>query len=130
MSEKHRNRNRKPKGRKLTASELKREISRLFRKNPRKRLNAKQIIRKLKIKNSKDSVHSALEALAEKHFLHPMEEDKFRINPQLEEASTRSTRGPKRQYEGYVDMTRSGACLLYTSPSPRDRTRSRMPSSA
>ena len=25
---------------------------------------------------------------------------------------------------------RRGACLLYTSPSPRDRTRSRMPSSA
>ena len=25
---------------------------------------------------------------------------------------------------------RAGACLLYTSPSPRDRTRSRMPSSA
>ena len=24
----------------------------------------------------------------------------------------------------------SGVCLLYTSPSPRDRTRSRMPSSA
>ena len=24
----------------------------------------------------------------------------------------------------------SGGCLLYTSPSPRDRTRSRMPSSA
>ena len=24
----------------------------------------------------------------------------------------------------------AGACLLYTSPSPRDRTRSRMPSSA
>ena len=27
----------------------------------------------------------------------------------------------------YVDP---GTCLLYTSPSPRDRTRSRMPSSA
>ena len=25
---------------------------------------------------------------------------------------------------------RLGGCLLYTSPSPRDRTRSRMPSSA
>ena len=25
---------------------------------------------------------------------------------------------------------RQGTCLLYTSPSPRDRTRSRMPSSA
>ena len=28
------------------------------------------------------------------------------------------------------DSGLSGACLLYTSPSPRDRTRSRMPSSA
>ena len=27
-------------------------------------------------------------------------------------------------------MAQCGACLLYTSPSPRDRTRSRMPSSA
>ena len=28
------------------------------------------------------------------------------------------------------DLILSPACLLYTSPSPRDRTRSRMPSSA
>ena len=28
------------------------------------------------------------------------------------------------------DMEAIGDCLLYTSPSPRDRTRSRMPSSA
>ena len=35
--------------------------------------------------------------------------------------------------EGLVDSTRNlgpKTCLLYTSPSPRDRTRSRMPSSA
>jgi len=36
---------------------------------------------------------------------------------------------------GYTDLIPfaskdPGACLLYTSPSPRDRTRSRMPSSA
>ena len=30
-------------------------------------------------------------------------------------------------WESYTDIT---VCLLYTSPSPRDRTRSRMPSSA
>ena len=30
----------------------------------------------------------------------------------------------------YKGMKVSIACLLYTSPSPRDRTRSRMPSSA
>ena len=31
---------------------------------------------------------------------------------------------------GIGDVTQPLACLLYTSPSPRDRTRSRMPSSA
>ena len=30
----------------------------------------------------------------------------------------------------FVDSDHTGSCLLYTSPSPRDRTRSRMPSSA
>ena len=30
----------------------------------------------------------------------------------------------------YYDLEKSNCCLLYTSPSPRDRTRSRMPSSA
>ena len=32
--------------------------------------------------------------------------------------------------EKALDLLRSNSCLLYTSPSPRDRTRSRMPSSA
>ena len=32
--------------------------------------------------------------------------------------------------EGKSSIGRLGICLLYTSPSPRDRTRSRMPSSA
>ena len=31
---------------------------------------------------------------------------------------------------GYEITLQAPACLLYTSPSPRDRTRSRMPSSA
>ena len=33
-------------------------------------------------------------------------------------------------WQGYGFDEESKACLLYTSPSPRDRTRSRMPSSA
>ena len=32
--------------------------------------------------------------------------------------------------QGYVETVRGKGCLLYTYPSPRDRTRSRMPSSA
>ena len=31
---------------------------------------------------------------------------------------------------GLNELLENGSCLLYTSPSPRDRTRSRMPSSA
>ena len=34
------------------------------------------------------------------------------------------------EYKDLVDIVVDGGCLLYTSPSPRDRTRSRMPSSA
>ena len=33
-------------------------------------------------------------------------------------------------YETFQDIDKYLICLLYTSPSPRDRTRSRMPSSA
>ena len=35
-----------------------------------------------------------------------------------------------QQGETFAIVGPSGSCLLYTSPSPRDRTRSRMPSSA
>ena len=38
-------------------------------------------------------------------------------------------RTPKRMAE-YADTARARGCLLYTSPSPRDLARSRMPSSA
>ena len=41
----------------------------------------------------------------------------------------RAVIGDKLLYS-YVDTSHTMACLLYTSPSPRDRTRSRMPSSA
>ena len=34
------------------------------------------------------------------------------------------------EVETWINFTVTTACLLYTSPSPRDRTRSRMPSSA
>ena len=37
---------------------------------------------------------------------------------------------PSRVYASYKEMAKKEACLLYTSPSPRDRQKSRMPSSA
>ena len=42
---------------------------------------------------------------------------------------TKPPKKPKRQTKGYIREAYE-YCLLYTSPSPRDRVRSRMPSSA
>ena len=49
-------------------------------------------------------------------------------SPIYSSASTSGTLGCKNWDFGYERYTEN--CLLYTSPSPRDRTRSRMPSSA
>ena len=40
------------------------------------------------------------------------------------------SRGDEYEADEYASALLTKACLLYTSPSPRDRTRSRMPSSA
>ena len=39
-------------------------------------------------------------------------------------------RGRLDQRSANIDLNQSKICLLYTSPSPRDRQKSRMPSSA
>ena len=52
-------------------------------------------------------------------------------NLSVQEYLKYSTRGAKSIVENPNDkLTEDGGCLLYTSPSPRDRTRYRMPSSA
>ena len=57
------------------------------------------------------------------------------INPYLKEEREYPLTTVKRlamqlQAEGHDIIDLTIGCLLYTSPSPRDRTRSRMPSSA
>ena len=46
----------------------------------------------------------------------------------LNQASSKTDLDDKER--GFIDKLKDSLCLLYTSPSPRDRTRSRMPSSA
>ena len=48
---------------------------------------------------------------------------------QRELAKVRTGRASTNMLDG-IRLDYYGTCLLYTSPSPRDRTRSRMPSSA
>ena len=48
----------------------------------------------------------------------------------LDRPALAQARGALAQGRYSLVVAPEGACLLYTSPSPRDRTRSRMPSSA
>ena len=48
----------------------------------------------------------------------------------IKEAQVGNTRGSRSIDKIFVNFSRSIVCLLYTSPSPRDRQKSRMPSSA
>eukprot|EP01017_Pseudomicrothorax_dubius_P017500 TRINITY_DN19706_c0_g1_i2.p1 TRINITY_DN19706_c0_g1~~TRINITY_DN19706_c0_g1_i2.p1 ORF type:complete len:117 (+),score=17.37 TRINITY_DN19706_c0_g1_i2:91-441(+) len=52
---------------------------------------------------------------------------KFTDNQRPKESATKRSPSPKRKANTTVNFYR---CLLYTSPSPRDRQKSRMPSSA
>ena len=51
---------------------------------------------------------------------------KFMYLPKISENIQRA----KKWFEKAIKKHKYKGCLLYTSPSPRDRTRSRMPSSA
>ena len=61
-----------------------------------------------------------------------MEQESARdYNLWANQSSANADSATKQIFEGLVaDEERHYDCLLYTSPSPRDRTRSRMPSSA
>lgn len=90
---------------KLPAKALQREILKMFRANPKKQLNPKQIAKKLNVDNTRDSVLSALGKLVEEGHLAGLPDYKFKIK--------RSDIPPvasdgKSVYSGYVDMTRTG----------------------
>ena len=100
----------KIKGNKLPSSLLKKEIMRLYKRQPGKRFNAKQVIKKLKITNSKDSVNSALDKLAAEDALKHIGEGKFRLNKTAKSSARSSTN--RASLEGIVDMTRTGAAYI------------------
>ena len=91
-------------GRKLSARDLKNEVFKLLKRHARKKLNAKQIIRKLKISNSPDAVQHALEGLTEEGKLFSFGDYQYRLDRNV-------SSGPviTKEHKGVVDITRSGA---------------------
>ena len=75
-----------------------------------------------------ESVHGSIDRLTEDDFLHIIEKHcQQGVDYQTIHAGLLIEHLPK--VKGRITGIVS-SCLLYTSPSPRDRTRSRMPSSA
>ncbi|RMG87471.1 MAG: ribonuclease R, partial [Bacteroidetes bacterium] len=88
--------------------ELQREMLKFFRKNPRKPMHARQIIRKLNIGNNKESVEFALKKLAEQKFISQGSDYKYKLA--LRSGGGKNGRRKANSLvEGVVDMTRSGS---------------------
>ena len=96
----------KTKEHKITSAELQKEVLKLFRENPKKRYNPRQIAKKLHLGNNKDSVTHVLVKLSEAQQIVALEDFKF----MLKRGS--GFREQKKLYEGYVDITRTGAAYI------------------
>ena len=103
---KNRKRKSKTKGNKLTSRQLQHEILKLFKRHPKKRLNPKQIGKKLKVANNKDSIQYAVDRLVEENKVVALEDYKYQIK-------RRSLNSGKRSiHEGEVDMTQTGSAYI------------------
>ena len=96
----------KIKGKRLSSNQLQYEILKLFKRHPKKRFNPKQIIKKIKVDNNKDSVLHALEQLSEQNHLVKLEGYKFKLRRSSHQKVEQSL------HQGKVDMTRSGSAYI------------------
>lgn len=104
---------RKNKGKKLTARQLQGEVLRLFKRNPKKRYNPKQVSKKLKLANNKDSVQNAIDNLLQRKKIEEVGDYKYRLSREEQPAGQHSrSGGDRKEYVGYVDMTRAGSAFI------------------
>lgn len=91
---------------KLNPNDLKRSILALFRRQAKKRYNAKQIQKKLKIKNTKDSIQEALDKLENDKKIVALPREKYKLNKE------NLDKGETYVLIGRVDMTRNGSAYI------------------
>ncbi len=114
------------KGKKITVGQLSQQAINLFGENARKKYNAKMVIEKLKIANSRDSVFHTLNTLAKKGALVAHKEEFFQWNPEANlptkpEKSGGSSRASASKYAtGRVDLTKMGSAFIIVDDSDSD----------
>lgn len=102
------------KKKKLTQEQLQNAIGRLLLKEPKAKFNAKEIIRKLKLKNGKDSVVDALSAMSRSGKLVSFN-GKYKLgSKKIKTARGGIVKGREslKQVAGRVDLIRSGAAYI------------------
>lgn len=104
----------KSKGIKLDSRKLQTVIFQAMRKDPKARYHAKQIIKKLRLKNSSDSVNHALMVLAKEGRIDLLPNGKYKFK----KGSTFKEVG--LALRGIVDMTMSGAAFIICENSDQD----------
>ncbi|MCB0638528.1 MAG: ribonuclease R, partial [Lewinella sp.] len=101
--------NSKIKGQKLSSGQLQKEVLKLFRRQPKKVLNPRQVIKKLKVANNKDSVQHVITKLVEANELRDLGDYRYQLNRSAGPAAQRDSNNVA---EGRVDMTRTGAAYI------------------
>ena len=96
------------KGKKLPAKKLEYHCLKLFTRQPSKRFNARQVIKKLQIKNTAASVQSVLTNLQNAGKIDLIKGDKYKLSKSF---SPTYAHNPEVR-EGYVDQIRSGAAYI------------------
>ncbi len=103
----------KIKGKTLRPRQLKHEVFRLLKREQKKPFAPKQIGKKLKINNNKDSIKHALDVLVEEGKAVPVGSLKYKFNhSNNNNRSDQNGREPSKTYEGIVDMTRTGSAYI------------------
>ena len=106
----------KVKGSKLKQRDLDRTLLQEFKRNPSKQYNPNQLVRKLGIKNSKDSVQAALDRLLRSGKIKSGSNFRYQIGKDASKKRERSS-----QYlTGTVDATRSGAAYIVVDGEDND----------
>jgi len=115
-------RNSKSGSKKLTAEKLKSQVLKYFLKNPKKRMNSGQLIKKLSVKNSRDSIDHALKTLMQENLLRHIKEGKYVLNNKAASSLRRHSRkgSSKNLYVGKVEKIKSGSAYIIIDALEKD----------
>jgi len=103
------------KKKKLKSEGIRSAVIKCFLKNPKKRLNAGTLIKKMKINGNRDAVHACMQNLRNEDILRQVSDNKFVLNRKHKVAKAKSAgEGTKSKliYQGTVETIKSGAAYI------------------